>query len=121
MIDVERWREWTPSIKSIEALDGRELRVGGRFRIRQPKFPAAVWRVTALDPGHYFEWESTGPGLKMTAGHRLEAKDGRTRATLTVRQEGPIGALMGRLLETKVSRRYMEMEAQGLKRRCENT
>src|SRR3712207_4077807 len=72
MLDVERWREWTPTITSIERLEGGPFRVGSRARVRQPKLPTAVWTVTVLEPGRYFEWRNVSPGLRSVAGHRAE-------------------------------------------------
>jgi hypothetical protein len=120
MSDVSKWQEWTDSIRYIDSLDGRgPLAVGKRYKIFQPKLPPAVWTLTALEPGRYFEWQSKGPGIKVTAGHRVDPAPGGSRATLYIRQEGLLGDLMGRLLENKVSRPYVEKEAQGLKRRSE--
>ncbi len=67
--DVERWPEWTPTVTSVERLDRRPFGVGSRFRIRQPKLPTAVWTVTTLEPGCYFEWRNVSPGLTSVGGH----------------------------------------------------
>lgn len=118
MADVVRWPEWTASIAAVELLNAAALRVGAQARIRQPKLPAAVWTVTALEPDVYFEWRAVTPGLVTTAGHRLEPHDAGTRATLTLEWRGPLAPLI-RLLYGKLSRRYVDMEAEGLKRRAE--
>src|SRR3712207_5663719 len=76
MIHVERWRDWTPTITSIKRLDGGPFRVGSRARVRQPRPPTAVWTVTALEPGRYFEWRNVSPGLTSVAGHRAEPTAG---------------------------------------------
>ena len=43
MTDVQRWSEWTPTVTSVDLLDGGPVRVGSPVRIRQPRLPAAVW------------------------------------------------------------------------------
>jgi uncharacterized membrane protein len=121
MADVERWPEWTPSVKSVERLDKGLLRVGSRARIRQPRLPVAVWTVTVLEPGHFFEWRSPAPGLLSVGGHRVDAAgDGASRVTLSITWSGVLAPVIG-LLFGKLSRRYVEMEARGLKRRCEGS
>jgi uncharacterized membrane protein len=119
MIDVERWREWTPTITSIERLDGGPFRVGSRARVRQPKLPIAVWTVTALEPGRYFEWRNVSPGVTSVAGHRAEpSAGGGTTVTLTFGWSGWLAWLI-RLIYGKLARRYVRTEAESLKRWCE--
>ena len=119
MSDVERWPEWTRSVRSVERLDQGPLAVGSRARVRQPRLPPAIWTVTALEPGRFFEWRSPAPGLLSVGGHRVDAAgEHASRVTLSLTWSGPLAAVM-RLLFGKLSRRYVEMEAQGLKRRCE--
>jgi uncharacterized membrane protein len=117
--DVERWPEWTASVRSVELLDEGRFEVGSRARIRQPRLPVAVWTVTALEPGHSFEWRNVGPGLKSVGAHQVEATaSGGSRVTLSLGWSGPLAPLM-RVLYGKLARRYVGMEAQGLKQRCE--
>ncbi len=47
LADVERWPEWTRSVRSVELLDGT-LADGHRVRIRQPKLPSLAWTSTAV-------------------------------------------------------------------------
>ena len=119
MSDVERWPEWTASVRSVGRLDQGAFRVGSRARVRQPRLPAAIWTVTALEPGRYFEWRSPAPGLLSVGGHRVDAAgEHASRVTLSLTWSGPLTPIM-RLLFGKLSQRYVEMEARGLKRRCE--
>lgn len=88
-------------------------------RIRQPRLPVAVWTVTALEPPRYFEWRNATPGLQTVAGHRIDARGGHgSRVILTRGWGGPLAPII-RLLFGRLSSRYVEMEAEGLKRRCE--
>ncbi len=119
MSDVERWPEWTASVTSVERLDGGPFGVGSRARVRQPRFPAAVWTVTALEPGRSFAWQSPAPGLLSVGVHTVDpVGDSAARVTLSLTWSGPLAPAM-RLLVGRLSRRYVAMEAQGLKRRCE--
>jgi uncharacterized membrane protein len=113
--DVTHWPDWTPTVASVERLDEGELRVGARTRIRQPKLPVAVWEVTELKDGEYFEWVSRAPGIKTTGGHRVVSTPEGTVATATIIQEGPLGWLFGRLY-AKLTRSYIQLETENLKR-----
>ncbi|TDD58959.1 polyketide cyclase [Kribbella antibiotica] len=116
--DVERWPEWTPTIASVERLDAGRIHPGARTRIRQPKLPVAVWEVTVLEEGTYFEWVSTAPGIKTTGGHRVVSTPEGTVATATIIQEGPLGWLFGKLYGG-LTRRYIATETAKLKETVE--
>jgi uncharacterized membrane protein len=119
MRDVERWREWTPSITSVRITGGGPLQVGKRAWIKQPKFPPALWQATVVDdPGRNFTWISRGPGMLVTARHGVDARGAGSRAYLSLRYEGLLGPLFGRLTRG-ITERYLDLEANGLKRRSE--
>jgi uncharacterized membrane protein len=119
MTDVERWPEWTPSVTDVERLDAGPFGIGSRARIRQPRLPAAVWTVTDAEMGRHFEWRNATPGLKTVASHRIEPQAANDcRVTLTLGWMGLLAPLV-RLALGRLSSRYVEMEAEGLKRRCE--
>ena len=119
--DVERWPEWTASVTSVHLLDPAPLRVGSRALIDQPRLPRTEWTVTSIDAGREFVWEATRPGVRTTATHGVEPLDeGRSRATLSIRQEGWLGSLAGRAYR-RLTDRYLAMEAAGLKARSEGS
>jgi len=119
MVDVDRWPEWTESIRRVQRLDDGPLAVGARARVFQPGLPPAVWQVTALDEGG-FTWVSRAPGVTVTGDHRVAGADGVSQATLSIRYEGPLGGVLA-WLTRGVNDRYIGMEAAGLKRRFEAT
>lgn len=120
MSDVERWHEWTASIRGIKRWGQGPLAVGQRALVRQPKFPPAVWTVTAVESGRSFTWESTGPGIHVTGVHRIEPTPAGSRVTLSLTYGGVLGKLLGRWT-SGITNRYIAMEAAGLKRRSEAT
>jgi uncharacterized protein YndB with AHSA1/START domain len=119
MTAVERWHEWTPSVRSIRLLDPEPIAVGTRALIRQPKFPPAVWTVTSVEPLQSFVWQTGFPGLRVYAHHSVEPVAGGTRATLRLRYPDAVGRLIGRLTRG-ITERYLGYEADGLKRRSES-
>ena len=120
MTDVTRWHEWTPSITSVTLLDGRPFVVGTRARIRQPKLPPALWTVSRIVPGRGFEWVNRALGLRVTGHHFAEPSGRGSRATLALSYEGIFGGLLA-WMTAGITKRYLEMEANGLKARAENT
>src|SRR5690349_4726548 len=113
--DVVHWPDWTPTVESVERLDEGDLRVGARTRIRQPKLPVAVWEVTELKDGEYFEWVSRAPGIKTTGGHRVVSTPEGTVVTATIIQEGPLGWIFGKLY-AKLTKEYIATETACLKK-----
>jgi uncharacterized membrane protein len=119
MSDTDRWHEWTPSITSIKRLRDAPFAVGSRVVIRQPKFPPALWQLTAIEPGRHFTWVSAAPGIRVVAHHSVEPTPGGSRATLALDLQGLLGGLFGRMTRN-ITERYLEFEANGLKQRSEN-
>jgi uncharacterized membrane protein len=117
--DVEYWPEWTESVTFARRLEDGPLRPGSRTRLKQPRLPEAEWVVTELEPGRSFTWVSTGPA-RNTARHDIEAlPGGGSRVRLGFESAGLLGALVGRLYGGMI-KRYIGMEAEGLKRRAES-
>ncbi|MBO2446574.1 SRPBCC family protein [Actinomadura barringtoniae] len=120
LTDVETWPQMTDSIEKVEIQGSGPFGKGSTARVKQPRLPAAEWTVTDFETGKNFTWASKSPGVTTTAGHVLTEQPG---GTVTVRhildQTGPLAPLTALLLG-RLSRRYVEMEAQGLKRKSES-
>ena len=120
LVDVERWPEWTDSVSMVRLLDTGPLAVGSRVEVSQPRIPTGTYTVTALAPGRAFTWEQRQPGSKVTAHHECAPLPDRgTRVDLQVVMSGAMGAVVGRLYRN-LTRRYLAMEAAGLKARAED-
>jgi uncharacterized protein YndB with AHSA1/START domain len=118
LTDVEQWPAWTRSVTTVQRLDDGAFGVGSRARIRQPRLRTMTWQVTGLVPGQEFSWSSRAAGLHTVAGHQIVPRDGGVTVRLTIDQSGPLAPVIGRLAAA-ATRSYLEMEAQGLKRRSE--
>jgi uncharacterized membrane protein len=117
--DVERWPEWTASVTSLVGLDGVALAVGRRFAIKQPGMSKLVWQVTEIEPGSSWTWVQRSPGVLVSARHYVSAQPGgRTLVRQQLDQRGALGALIGRLM-VKKTKRFLDLEGQGLKARSE--
>jgi uncharacterized membrane protein len=117
--DVQRWPEWTASVTSLVGKDGANLAVGKRFSIKQPGMSKLVWKVTELDHGSSWTWVQRSPGVLVTARHWIIGQPGgRTLVRQQLEQRGVLGALVGRMM-IKKTKRFLELEAQGLKARSE--
>jgi carbon monoxide dehydrogenase subunit G len=121
MMDIERWPDWTESMKSVERLDSGEFGVGSKAKLKIRRSPSAnVWTVTALTPNRSFTWETNSGGVKGVATHVIEPDGNGSKVTLTVDLSGPVATLFGWFVGTP-SRQNVEMEAEGLKRRAEES
>ena len=118
MRDIEKWHEWTPSVRSVTRRDRGPLRHGSQAWVRQPRFPPAFWTVTEVGE-HSFTWVSRAPGMVVTARHSVSQAGDGSRATLSLNFAGLLGPLFGRLTRD-INNRYLAMEAAGLKRRSES-
>ena len=120
--DVERWHEWTASITRITRLDRGPLQLGSRAEVEQPKLPSNRFVVTALEEDRGFTWETKSPGLGGAGHHWIDPLDDgrRSRVTLGVDFSGPLAWIVA-LFYGRLTQRYIEMEAEGLKRRSETS
>jgi uncharacterized protein YndB with AHSA1/START domain len=117
--DVARWPEWTASMQRVRYVAGEHLVPGSRVQIQQPRMPVLVWDVTEVTPLESFTWITQSSGLTTQATHQIrERSAGGVTVTLGIRQSGGMAWLVG-LLTGRLIRRYVRMEADGLKRRCE--
>lgn len=117
-VDVERWPELTASMSSVRRIDSGDLRVGSTAMVKQPGLPPALWRVTELEPGRVFTWESRSTGVSSIGRHVVEAAGTGARVTLTFRQTGPLAGLAGWLFRGRIHR-SVRQEADGFRRRAE--
>jgi uncharacterized membrane protein len=117
--DVERWPEWTASMRKITRLEEGPLAKNSSARVQANAPPTADWRVTEFDEGRFFKWEAEMTGAHAVGTHLVEPDGTGSKATMTVSiTGGPLVALFTPLLVI-ISRRNLRMEAAGLKRRCE--
>ena len=117
--DVEHWPDWTASVTRLRGLDDAQLAVGRRFEIKQPRMPRLVWTVTEVEPGVSWTWVQRSPGGLTTARHDVSpTTDGGTLVRQELAQRGIVGSAVGVLMR-QMTRRYLAMEAQGLKARSE--
>ena len=119
LIDIERWPEWTPSVISIQRLEAEPFGLGSTARIRQPKLPEMIWRVTDFQPQRGFVWETRNWGAHTIGEHWINPLSGGSELLLRVCQVGLLVPLFA-LCISRLTRHYMQLEAQGLKRRCEH-
>jgi len=120
VVDVERWPERIPTVDAVERLDAGPLAVGSRTRLQQPRLPTAVWTVTELADGSSYTWESSSPGVTVTAMHVVEPHPDGSRLTLSVTVSGPLSGI-GRLMTRSLTKRYVETEAASIKRGAETS
>jgi hypothetical protein len=117
MADVARWPEWTDSIDDVR-LHTDSLRVGSTAAVKQPRLPRSTWLVTEVEPGRGFPWVSRSGGVTTRAEHAIEPAEPGCRVRLTLDQSGFLAPLVVALFG-RLTRRYVDLEADGLKRRCE--
>lgn len=120
LADVQKWPEWTSSTTSVTRLEAGPLAVGSTARVVQPRLRPAVFTVTACEPGKSFTWAAKAPGVKTVAGHYIEpGEDGRSAVRLVLEQSGLLSVFVG-LLAGGLIRRYLTLEAEGLRQRSES-
>jgi uncharacterized membrane protein len=117
--DIEAWPGRIETVDVVELLTPAPIRKGSQVRLKQPKLPEGTWDITVWDPPSYFEWTQKTGGVTSVAGHRVEALgEGRARLTLTLDMRGFLVPVIGRFYRG-LTNRYMDLEAEGMKRAAE--
>ena len=116
--DFEAWPRRIDTVDVVELLTPAPVAKGSRVRLKQPKLPEGTWDITVWDAPSYFEWTQRTSGITSVAGHRVEAIDeGRARLTLTLDMRGVLIPVA--LFYRGLTNRYMNLEAEGMKRAAE--
>lgn len=119
LTDLAAWPQRIETVDSVELLTPAPLAKGSRVRLKQPKLGEATWEVTAWDAPASFEWTQTTGGITSVASHRVDALgEGRARLTLAIDMRGLLTPVIG-LLFKGLTNRYMNVEAEGMKRAAE--
>jgi uncharacterized membrane protein len=118
--DLEAWPQRIETVDVVELLTPAPIAKGSRVRLKQPKLPEGTWDITVWDAPSYFEWTQKTGGVTTVAGHRVEALgDDRARLTLTLDMRGFLVPVIG-LFYRDLTDRYMNLEAEGMKRAAES-
>lgn len=118
-VDVERWPELTESITEVRRLDRGPFGLGSEALISQPRLLKARWKVTEIEPGRSFTWETNAVGVTTIGRHLVEPHESGSTITLSLSQAGPLAGIVGRLVGTR-ARRYLSMELEGFRRGAES-
>ncbi len=118
MTDVERWPEWTESMRSVKRLEAGDFGLGSTVHVEAKGAPASVFTVSEFTPGRSFTWDTRTRGISASASHLIEPDGDGSNVTLGVTMSGLAATLFFPLLAF-VGRRNVRMEGEGLKRRCE--
>ena len=119
--DLEAWPQRIETVEVVELMTPPPVSRGSRVRLKQPKLPEGTWDITVWDAPSYFEWTQKTGGVTSVAGHRVDALgDGRARLILTLDMRGLLIPVIG-LFYRDLTNRYMNLEAEGLKRAAESS
>ena len=119
--DLAAWPQRIETVEVVELMTPPPVSRGSRVRLKQPKLPEGTWDITVWDAPSYFEWTQKTGGVTSVAGHRVDALgDGRARLTLTLDMRGLLIPVIG-LFYRDLTNRYMNLEAEGLKRAAESS
>ena len=118
-VDVERWPQLTESLSEVRRLDSGPLAVGSEATVKQSSGRQARWRVTEMEPGRSFTWESNA-GLVTIIGVHAVAPDGEGSViTLSLDLRGPLSGVVG-ALTGRSTVKNITMEIEGFRRTAES-
>jgi hypothetical protein len=95
-------------------------RVAVTIEAPPPKLRPAIWQVTELEDKRKFNWEASAAGLRMKAGHLVQADGTGSRVELSFEISGLLAPGIRRLYRGLIES-YVLTESQKLQLRCEST
>lgn len=113
-------RRVPPAVCAVEVLDGG-LGLGSQVRISQPGMRPLVWTVSEFEQGRSFTWTSSVGGVTTVGSHAVHPLGGErcSQLILGLTQRGALAPVVGLLLGRR-TRRYVGLEAAGLKAAAED-
>ena len=117
-LDIERWPEWTASMKSIRKRQSGPISIGSVAQVEPNGGVASDWTVSELQAPNLFAWETRVRGVRVVGRHRMQETPGGTRMTLELDYSG----LLARLFNFQIRRTFvhnLEVESQGMKKFAE--
>ena len=117
-VDVEAWPTWSATTDTVRRQEGGPIRPGSTAIVIQPRLRPATWTVREADRDESFVWDTTGPGYVVTARHEIRPRGDGSSLRLQVVMTGLLSSVVW-LVTGGVVRRYLDLEAVGLKRYCE--
>jgi uncharacterized membrane protein len=118
LTDLQAWPQRIETVDTVELLTPPPIAKGSRVRLKQPKLGEGTWDITVWDAPSYFEWTQKTSGITSVAGHRVEAlAESRARLTLTLDMRGLLIPIV--MFYKGLTNRYMNLEAEGMKRAAE--
>jgi Polyketide cyclase / dehydrase and lipid transport len=118
-VDVEAWPTWSATTDTVRRQEPGPIRPGSTAIVIQPKLRPATWTVREALRDETFVWDTTGPGYVVTARHEIRPRGDGSSLRLQVVMSGPMSRVVW-WVTGGVVRRYLDLEADGLKRFCEN-
>ena len=118
-MDVERWPQLTESLSEVRRLDSGPLAVGSQARVTQSNRFRSRWRVTDLEPGRSFTWESRLGALAIVGVHAVAPDGDGSMITSILGLRGPLAGLVN-ALTGRSTLRSITMEIEGFRRTAES-
>ena len=111
---IEGATEWSISQAATRA----GIAVGSTAVVTQPRLGTGRWTVTECTPLRSFTWVASRPGITTSGIHLIEPTASGVKVTLSIEHCGPLAAVVA-MLTSSTTRRYIHMEAVGLKGQSE--
>ena len=117
-MDVESWPTWTESMRQVRSLDDGPLPRRVPRRDHPARVPEGGLGRDRARRGAVVQLGERGAGSALGGHHEVAAEGEGSVVTLRLSQSGPLAGVMG-LVFGRRTRRYVDLEADGLKARVE--